>query len=277
MKAIARTFNSLSLIIVAGACISSIFISRVLESELSLLSIISLGISVWIIYTFDHYIDAKQLNNIKGKPRHQFHLENLALIKFLLIAAVCVNTVILIFLPNEVLIMGIILLLFITGYFMIIKLPIQYIGVFKELIIAAIYSAGIFIPAIATHSKPVSISIIPLYLVFFLLAWINLLLFSWFDFEYDRRAGFASLVIVLGRDFSNKIIWILLIIFYILWIWTFYFFTSGSFPGELKWITIAMAIILSAMQNNKRLFYKGENYRLVGDAIFLLPLMALLK
>ena len=276
MKAFAGIFNSLSLNIVAGACVCSIFITRVLGSTISLLSIISLGISVWIIYTFDHYNDAKHLK-IKGKPRHLFHLENLNLIRFLLIVALCVNAAIVIFLPEKVLILGIGLLLLVVIYFMAMRLLSQYVGIFKELLIAYIYSTGIFIPAIANYSKPFSISILLLYLVFFLLAWINLLLFSWFDYEYDCRAGFSSFANVFGRKFSNKIIWILLIVFYVLWVWVFYFFPDGSFPGELKWITISMGIILSIIQIHPALFSRREKYRWVGDAIFLIPLMSLLK
>jgi len=84
-----RLLNILSLDIVAGAIICAIFFARVFNVIILPYGLVSLGLTVWVIYTADHLLDASKLRTAASTSRHRFHQKHFgALLVAALLAAV---------------------------------------------------------------------------------------------------------------------------------------------------------------------------------------------
>src|SRR6476659_9916470 len=79
--------NILSLDVVAGAVICSIFFSQVFNTVIRVSGIISLALSVWIIYTVDHLLDARRITRQASTVRHRFHQKNQKILYSVLLLA----------------------------------------------------------------------------------------------------------------------------------------------------------------------------------------------
>ena len=64
-----RLINILSIDVVAGAVCSALFFARLLQVSLLPYGIISLALTVWIIYTADHLLDAKRVEGVATTRR----------------------------------------------------------------------------------------------------------------------------------------------------------------------------------------------------------------
>jgi len=267
-----RIIDFFSLQVVAGSCISAIFISRIYDQVTPLLSFFCLGLTVLVIYSFDHYQDSLKIRS--GKLRHTFSNDKF-LVKIIIVVAILFNSLIIFFIPRVTVIGGIILGVFILAYFFLLRKAGRNLWVLKEFLIALIFSAGVFLPG-ATAGKEISVSTTELFLFieFFLLAWTNLLIFSWFDLEYDRKSDFPSSVRVMGRFESRKLIYILLALFAVVWV--SHLILVPDFPTRNRAVTFLMGFILTAIILNQKYFSKFDRYRFIGDAIFLLPILSLL-
>lgn len=267
----ARIIDFFSLQVVAGACISATFISRLYNQVTPLVSFVCLGLSVLIIYSVDHYWDSSKASS--AKQRHIISPNKIASVKLTIVIATIINVFFIFYLSWSTLIAGMVIGSLVATYFLLFRNAGKPYWIFKEFLIALIFTFGIFIPGVtAGQQVNVSLSAVFLFLEFFLLAWTNLLIFSWFDFEYDKKSGFPSGVRVLGKPLSKNIIYILIALFMIVWL--LHFILIPDFPVKNRIITFLMAIILAAIMFNHRYFAKSDRYRFIGDAIFLLPLLA---
>ncbi|MEM8892840.1 MAG: hypothetical protein AAGD28_32975, partial [Bacteroidota bacterium] len=87
-----HTLRLLSLDVVMGSLCSAYMVVLLLEVEVPLIFWVALPISVWVIYTADHLLDAYRLKDQAHTPRHLFHNTYFRPITavFLFAGAVCV-------------------------------------------------------------------------------------------------------------------------------------------------------------------------------------------
>ncbi|MEO8760594.1 MAG: hypothetical protein ABI448_06880, partial [Bacteroidia bacterium] len=71
-----KIFQALSLDVVAGAAVFSLAISKYYQVKISWSALICQSIAIWLIYTFDHLLDAKKTAGDPSTYRHQFHKKN---------------------------------------------------------------------------------------------------------------------------------------------------------------------------------------------------------
>ena len=272
----------LSLDVVAGAVGSGIMVSRFVRADMTWPFYLVLGLSVWLIYTLDHLLDAYRLRENASTPRHQFHFKYLRLLSLVwLLAAIGTAFLAVWQLPPEGILFGLAMGGLTILHLLIVKLVGDKTSPFliKEFGVAFIYSAGVWgIPILATGlwANPL---VLLSFAQFLLLALTNLLEFSWFEVESDTQDGQTSFVRALGKGRSRRVILIMLGLTGLVIFLT----TALAEPhtGE-AWLTYRVALVhllmstlLAALILFPRYFQFHERYRSFGDGAFLIPFLSL--
>lgn len=259
--AIYRYCNLLSLDVAIGAVCTALFFADVLHVNLLPYGLISLGLSVWIIYTTDHLLDAWKTKSEAATARHKFHQKHFKLLFVFLSLAIVSESIVLLFIRKPVFIAGVAVVSFVGIYFLINP----YLKFIKELFIAVLYTIGVLLPSIAL--TPLSVADWPWLLIicFFLTALINLILFSWFDYENDRRDKASSFATIVGRDVCGVVISSLFAIAVMLCCVVF-------LSDQRVLMILLMNVFLLVTFVCDGYFSTSDRFRLAGDSVFYLPL-----
>lgn len=261
-----RLLNILSIDVALGAVVGAMFFAKIFAVSVLPYGLISLGLTVWIIYTADHLLDAHNLPQTASSERHRFHQKNFKLLLALLVLALAVDSAQLFFIREIVFIEGLGLAGVILVYFLIQR-SLKFL---KELMGALLYSGGVLlIPWSVKTSEPTNIQLI-LIAQFALTALINLLLFSWFDKTQDEKDLQSSFATILGEGTTKRSLITLFFVQAVL---------SGTmiFTNEkAAFVLIPMNALLLLIVIKKKYFEVNDRYRLLGDAVFLLPTIYLL-
>jgi hypothetical protein len=271
MRAVLRFYqyiNILSLDIATGAVISAQFFGKIFNVQIKPYGLMALGLTVWIIYTVDHLRDAKKIKHRASTQRHQFHQQYFHPLIFVLCMAILLDAVTIFFIRRQVFEWGLVLLSAVVFY-LIVQ---QYLRFLKEFFIAALYTCGILLPSITITSIDVDLMDGLLIVQFGLVAWINLVLFSWFDHVFDQQDEQNSFVTMMGKR-------------------TTFFFLCGLFGLNFLIAVMQVAefefstpvLMLGIMNITLFLIFvfrnplaKNDLYRLIGDAVFLIPALFLI-
>jgi 4-hydroxybenzoate polyprenyltransferase len=263
-----RMINILSLDVAAGAMICASFFAHLMNVVILPQGLISLGLTVWIIYTADHLLDAKKLKQDASTERHRFHQRHFKSLSALLVGALLIDLTQIYFIRSIVFIDGL-RLAFLVGIYFLVQ---QRIGFSKELLGTLLYTGGVLLIPLSVNNQ-LSLRIILLILQFGITAWINLLLFSWIDKQRDEKDRHHSFATTFGLVVTQRIL-------------LFLFVTTASlttiqlvmFPKDsmATLILTAMTTLLLLIFLKRSYFEKEDRYRLLGDAVFLLPILYIL-
>lgn len=259
-----RYVNLLSLDIVAGAVVSALFFARVLEVTLLPVGLLALGLTVWVIYTADHLKDARDIGKSASTQRHRFHQEHFRTLLIAAGLAVLVNVFIVFFLRKQIFVRGTVLASGV-GIYLIVQ---RYLKFLKEICIAFLYTCGVLLPSYTLTKLELVPAHYLLIIQFGMVAWLNLLIFSWFDREGDKKDQQTSFVTMLGEPITRASIWCLIGSFFVLTIFCFY--NTEMRPAVLT--VGVMGLVLAFIFAFRKNFEQNDHYRLLGDAVFLLPL-----
>ncbi|WP_276367789.1 hypothetical protein [Chryseolinea sp. H1M3-3] len=264
-----QLINILSLDIVAGAVISALFFAKIFDVNVRVYGLIALGLTVWIIYTVDHLRDAKKIRHPASTKRHRFHQRNFTALIFFLCLAMVIDAITIFFIRQQVLQLGLILLIGVIIY-LVVQRSLRFL---KEFVIAGLYTCGILILSLSLTSIEVSGPHYFHILQFGLIAWINLVLFSWFDQHYDQKDEQNSFVTVAGDRITGFFLYGLCIFNYLLavihsMLWGF------NIPVI---ILLMMNTVLFLIFFFREFLAQNDLYRLIGDAVFLLPIIFLIQ
>lgn len=272
MNRILSLFRILSLDIVAGACIGTLFIAHYLDVVLSTSVVIVLGICVWSIYTVDHLIDARKVRLHANTRRHRFHQKYFKHLIVINLITIIVGGVLAIDLPLQTLIVGMMLTLLVVAYFIIfnntkIRIPKEFMG-------GLIYSAGIFIAPVTALNYQFDLGIILIFTEFLTIAWMNLVLFSLMEVDVDILDGHQSIARKWGKKRVTSLINYMFLGFIILILLSLTMgMNQGFFTYQLLLAVMGSTLYLIFLRRN---FFKvRERYRIIGDAVFILPLIVL--
>lgn len=261
-----RTLNILSLDVVAGSIICSAYFCSTFKVTVDGITLVLLGLSVWLIYTTDHLMDVRNLKVKASSLRHRFHQKYFTMLSVLAVIDLITIITLLFFLRSYVLWNGLILLMFVGAYILIHK-KIKYT---KELIIAVLYCWGILIPVLAETITISAIILYPQIPCFLILVLLNLLLFSLYDLKTDAQDGQWSFTRSAGKRITKVVITIL---FCSLTVNLIFISLSGDRQSLIIFSLMGITNLLIFSVPNY--FQKGERYRLVGDAVFLIPALGL--
>lgn len=247
------------------------FLAKINQIELPLSIYFSLGISVWVIYTLDHLIDAFSIQHTAHTFRHAFHQKHKKALGSVCSILAVVGFVITVgYVPLTVFYHGMILTVIVGAYLLIINLKFTPFATFKEFTVALIYTLGVALPVYSLSDEyhpALHISTISL----FILAFINLLEFSLFDIETDHKDQFTSGAQKLGYNGINLRIRILFILFFTLLGGSFYWLELNYIYPQS--VLLSMGISLFIIYIKSDFFSNDDYFRILGDFVFLYPMI----
>jgi hypothetical protein len=270
MKSLIRAYrflNVLSIDVAVGAVIGAMFFAKIFNVPLLPYGLISLGLTVWIIYTADHLIDALKVKQIASSERHRFHQKYFKILFAALIVGVVTDTVQLFFIRKIVFLEGLGLAIVILIYFLIQR-SLKFL---KEVTGAILYSGGVLLIPMSVNTEALTNTQMILITQFALTALINLFLFSLFDKEQDERDQHSSFATIMGEKATRASLIILFLIQITL--------SSALLLLAMEKsaiVLIAMNVVLFLIFFRRNYFQINDRYRLLGDAVFLFPILYVL-
>lgn len=255
--------NILSLDVVAGAVIGSLFFARIFGVPVSEYALAALALTVWIIYTLDHLRDAMFIRKVASTDRHRFHQKYFKSITLILIVVALADFLLIWFVPQRVLLFGL-GLWFIVAIYLVLQ---RYLKFMKEFFVACLYTAGLLLPSIALMDSDWLTLHYILAGKYFITAWMNLLLFSLIDYNEDRQHEQHSFVTKFGPSSTRYGIVVLGLINISsgIWLW--------SLDHGVALVFISMNILLLTILVFQRPLASNNYYRIAGDAVFFIPLL----
>jgi len=239
---------------------------------------IVLPLTVWVVYSLDHVIDSFKNKNAAVIARHRYHYTHkrefiLAIITISIISL----ALSLLFLDKEIIKYGV-LLSSITGIYLALIYLLKKRRFFlfqKEILIAAVYTIGIFLAPLIWHRNIPPYPVILVIINIFLLAWIEGVMISWFEYEDDLSDGHTSFATMFGRKNTRLfLIATQVILAVITKLSILYITTTLEFTALI--ITIVMDIILFVVIMNSDKLFIQKYYRTIGELVFILPILIIL-
>ena len=252
--------NLLSIDVAVGAAIGAAFFADVLDVELFPQAFIVLGLTVWIIYTSDHLLDAWFLDKPASTPRHLLHQRHFRLLAIMVAIALVVDIGLVLLIRRQLMVPGIVMSLMCAAY-LVFNRWLRYV---KEIVATLLYSAGVLLPSLALNPA-LSDDQKLLIAQFVLIVFINMLLFAKMSYATDLSDRQNSLFTTIGPRASDWLIAGSFVFFGIVML-----LPSGT-DVWIKAVMAVMALTLLVIFLLPAFFRSEERYRLLGDSIFLLP------
>jgi hypothetical protein len=268
-----RYINALSLDVVAGALICSLFFANLFHATLPATALITLGLAVWSVYTLDHLWDAARSPMPSATFRHQFHRQYWFLLMVLVVLAITTGLILIWYLPDNTRKLGALLTLVIAVYFITIRLWAKNRVYHKELLVAMIYCGGV---TLAPYSlKEIGTSTFHLLVTsqFVILAFVNLLLFSYFETEADGQQHFSSISRSIGKRKTRMLIIISLGVMLTSAVAGYFTYYPQVEARQSQGIFVLMAIPMVMILIWPDYFKARDRYRFLGDSAFFIPLL----
>lgn len=259
-----RYLNILSIDTALGAVVSALFFARLIDAEVWIYGKIALGVTVWIIYTADHLLDAKKVKGIASSERHRFHQRHFRVLFLLMVAAALVNLIVVFYMRTSLLLYGMALSVVVALYLVISR----YLKMLKEVFIALIYTLGVMLPGLADSKNLFDWADQLFMFNFFLIAVANLLIFSLFDVQKDRADGHHSFVTFYGKEKTRAVVYGLFVALIVITTLLGVFWSYEVLPLA---VLLLMMVILMIILVRENAFAEEDRFRFVGDAIFFLP------
>jgi hypothetical protein len=261
-----RLLNILSIDVALGSICCAAWFAELFNVDLRTYAFVSLGLTVWIIYTLDHLLDAKKIVGHASTERHRFHQQYFKLLSIAVIFAVLADLFVVFFIRKAVFQSGMALASVMIAYFLLHR----FLKLFKEFVIAFLFSCGVMLPSWSIFRTIPSVDVSLIIAQFMITALINLLLFSWFDRHcdsVDKRESFVTLVGETVTQITIRILFALNGLLIVL--------AAFAFPQVMNnvFIIFFMNILLFILHSRPAIFEVNDRYRLLGDSIFFLPLL----
>ncbi len=272
-----RRFHYLSFDIVTGALASSCFAMGLFGAHPSWAWWISLALTVWILYTGDHLLDAWKTRKNPQRDLHRFIFRNRKnLLWFLGVATVADLMVVFNLLDNAYLKYGLTLaglvLMFYAMRHIFRRNRIMFIP--GEYFVLLLYMAGTWLGPFVVRTSPLQSADALIALMFAEVLFMNLGIISLYDMHIDSRLGVASLARSLGQRATRNLMLGTGISIYLLTILQFMVFGMDRY-FRFPLILSAMSTLLLAVLLMPSYFRKNEYYRWAADAILFLGFLAL--
>lgn len=267
--------NAFSVWVALGAYWCFLFAQQFARQEIDYFGALILALSVWLIYTADHYLDGMKLGENQSMPRHYLHKKYAKTVLTTAVLVLLIDVVLAYqYLNIQYLVFGIILLGATAIHFIInFLVPIKLVKMLylKEFFVAVVVACAYTVLPL----KKVNLSLeeIQLFLFFVCLNSANLLLFSWYD--ADEEPTVLSLPNVYGKNVTLRLAGICLGLASVL-VGLIYVYAPQENSLSSALILSSMVFLTALLLLSPNLLKKNGLYRFLGDAIYVLPVLAFL-
>jgi hypothetical protein len=261
----------LSLDVVAGAMLTHTIALRLPDGhgKVYWASTLLVGIAVFSIYVIDRLLDNRKPNFV-ATPRHRFHAKYEPILLKTVAGLGVLGLICLFWLPSQMLLMGLVLAIVAGIYLWIVyRTSLTHsFQIFKEPFVALIYTLGIWGTALRVLPSAPWESV-TFMVLFGLVAFQNLLLFSWFE-SFDVEEGY-SLAIAWGTETVSAILNGLVIVV-VLTALSALFFTQYRYCVRTSVTVALMSICMHLLKRQSAQVIAQERYRWLGDGVFFFTL-----
>ncbi len=273
-----RYLHFLSIDIVLGALASSCFAAQLFGSDPGYVWTFILALTVWLLYTGDHMLDALRHRKKVEREMHYFMLKHRKAVIYALGVVAVVNSILIINLLDKelfkyALVLAGLVLLFYTIRHVFRKNRILQIP--GEFFVMILYMAGTWLgPAVAKEGGfEVGHGMIALIFLGVLL--MNLGVISLYDIKLDSRMGIASLANLLGIKRTKNLLLGTAIAIYLISLLQFLIFDMDRFSQYALILTGMGTILLLVLYYPSR-FRKNDYFRLAADSVLIMGFLSLL-
>ncbi len=273
-----RYLHFLSIDIVLGALASSCIAAQLFGADPGFIWWIILALTVWLLYTGDHMLDALRHRKKVEREMHYFMLKHRKLVIYSLGVVAVVNFILIINLLDKELfkyalvLAGLVLLFYAMRHVFRKNRILQIPG---EFFVMLLYMAGTWLgPAVALEGGfEAGHGMIALIFLGVLL--MNLGVISLYDIKLDSRMGIASLANLLGIKRTRNLLLGTAIAIYLISFLQFLVFDMDRFSQYALILTGMCTILLLVLYYPSR-FRKNDYFRLAADAVLIMGFLALL-
>ena len=263
-----QAFQALSLDVMIGAVVTSVFLAKQMGVTPTPYSFWALGLTVWLIYTFDHLTDAAKISGQALSYRHRLHQVFFLPIAIVAACVAIADIFCILHLPIMTIYWGLIGAVAVAMYFLVMRVRPSGFHLGKEPTVALTYVFGVLLPPFSI-SQVLGQEAIVLGLMLFGTALSNLFLFAAMEIDVDCKEGHPSIAKSLGSNTSLRLFTALsTLVLASAMLYSIWDFAVGLVFGAM-----AMSLLAINLMPSQRRKYA---YRVVGDGVFLLPGIALL-
>jgi hypothetical protein len=271
-----QLISYLNLDVVAGAVACSHFAAAVLHMEQNIVMQLCLALTVWLIYTVDRIMDVSKKGYHPNDRRHLFARRHRKKLIALCIPVFMLDAHLAFFkLPQSLIVFGLLVTSAVIAYYVLLHmLPLQNSRWFqKEPVIAGVYTTAVWGSNLWLKGSLQATEFFYYVIPFYCLALMNLVTFSFYEAESDEENEERSITTTFGP--RTAIIHIVFAFALVLTLGVTLLRESPNGTNLLISGTYAViAFILFALYYRNDYFYDKDRYRVIGDAVFVLPYVA---
>lgn len=262
-----RTINLLSIDVALGAVACAFFFAEAFQIDVLPQGFAALGITVWCIYTADHLLDARTIRQPASTERHRLHQVRFPQLLTALIAGIIVDFALAFLIRTQLLLAGMVVGL-VSALYLVLS---RRLLVFKEITGALLYTTGVLVPVWGIYRGTLLNSQLVLVGTFAILVLINILLFALLSHDEDVKDRQPSIVQVIGTRWTRLLLTLLFFLVVML--------NAGNIT-TVNWtqqaVMLMMTLGLLVIFLFPGYFRQHERFRLLGDAVFLCPVLIVL-
>lgn len=273
-----RHFHFLSLDIVLGALASSCFAARLFGADPGWIWWITLALTVWLLYTGDHMLDALKNKKKVEREMHYFLLKNRKLVIYSLGVVALADAMLIINLLNRelfkyaLILAGLVLLFYAMRH---IFRKNRFLSVPGEIFVLLLYMAGTWLGPAVSMEGGFEGGHGMIALIFMGVLLMNLGVISLYDMKLDTRMGITSLANLLGQKHTRNLLLGTAIAIYLISLLQFLVFEMDRF-SQYALILAGMTTILLLILYYPSRFRNNDYFRLTADAVLYMGFLTLL-
>ena len=273
-----RTLHFLSLDIVLGALASSCFASGLFASDPGWIWYITLALTVWLLYTGDHLLDAWKHRNKMERELHYFMMKNRKTLVWSMGVVAVVNILLIFNLLNQELLKyalflaGLVLLFYAMRH---VFRKNRLLSVPGEFFVLLLYLAGTWLGPVVAMEGSFEAGQGMIALIFMGILLMNLGVISLYDMKLDTRMGISSLANLLGMKRTKNMLLGTAIAIYLISLLQFMVFEMDRY-SQYALILAGMCTILLLVLYYPSRFRKNDYFRLTADAVLYMGFLSLL-
>jgi 4-hydroxybenzoate polyprenyltransferase len=272
-----RYMHYLSLDIVIGALASSCFAAQLFGENPGWIWWLTLALTVWVLYTGDHMLDAWRHRKKVEREMHAFMLKRRKVFRFSIGAVTLVDSMLIINLLDKELmkyalfLAGLVLLFYAMRH---VFRKNRFLLVPGEFFVLLLYMSGTWLGPAVAHGEGFESGHAMIALIFAGVLLMNLGVISLYDIKLDTRLGLASLARKFGAKGTKNMILGTAIAIYLVSILQFLIFDVDRY-SQFAMILAGMATIYLLVLYSPSRFRKNDYYRLTVDAVLIMGFLAL--
>lgn len=257
---------------------SSVLAARLFEASPGWAWWASLAMTVWVLYTGDHLLDAWKHRKSSQREMHNFIFRNKGILIYILGIVTVVNLIVVFNFMDPALLRAALLLVGAVFLFYAMRHIFRsnkFLFIPGELFVLLIYLAGTWMGPFISRTLPLGSGFILILLMMAGVLLLNLGVISLYDVKIDNRLGISTLAGSLGNKSTRKLLVAIAAMVFLMAVLQFMVYGTERVT-QFALILAGMTGLLLWVLLSPSLFRKQEAYRLVADAVLYMGFLSFL-